>query len=245
MSPLVGITSWKRRLDTFYGPDNLQTLSTYYTDSLVAAGMTPVMFPAALESAMAERLVAIVDGVLLSGGDDVDPISYGDNNTDSKRTSTEVDAFECAVIGEARAQGKPVLAICRGLQILNVALGGTLLQEVTSAGEIHDSISDDHEEMNARRHVVRFEEGSVLAGIYGTTEAKVNTLHHQGLDRLADELVVEGRTDDGLIEAARFSGDWWALAVQWHPERLGGDHQRLFTTFKKAIETGNHSAKAG
>lgn len=235
MRPLVGITSWRRRLETFYGPDTLQTLSTYYTDSLVAADTTPVMFPAALEPAEADRLVATVDGVLLSGGDDVDPISYGAANTDAKRTSTDVDAFEIAVAAAARAQGKPVLAICRGLQILNVALGGTLLQEVTSPGEIHDSISRDHEEMSARRHVVRFEPGSLLAGIYGSSEAKVNTLHHQGIDRLADELVVEGRSDDRLIEAARFSGDWWALGVQWHPERLDGDHRRVFTEFRRVM----------
>lgn len=236
MSPLVGITSWRRRLETFYGPDTLQTLSVYYTDSLVAAGMTPVLFPGALPTADADRLVAMVDGVVLSGGDDIDPISYGAENTDSKRSHTEVDAFEIAVVGAARAQGKPVLAICRGLQMLNVALGGTLRQEVTSEDGVHDTISDDHEEMSARRHVVRFEGGSLLAGVYGTSEAKVNTLHHQGVERLADELVVEGRTDDGLIEAVRYAGDWWALGVQWHPERLEGDHQRLFAEFKKVME---------
>jgi len=236
MSPLVGITSWRRRLETFYGPDTLQTLSVYYTDSLVAAGMTPVLFPGALPTADADRLVAMVDGVVLSGGDDIDPISYGAENTDSKRSHTEVDAFEIAVVGAARAQGKPVLAICRGLQMLNVALGGTLRQEVTSEGGVHDTISDDHEEMGARRHVVRFEGSSLLAEIYGTSEAKVNTLHHQGVERLADELVVEGHTDDGLIEAVRYAGDWWALGVQWHPERLEGDHQRLFAEFKKVME---------
>jgi len=236
MSPLVGITSWRRRLETFYGPDTLQTLSVFYTDSLVAAGMTPVLFPGALPTADADRLVAMVDGVVLSGGDDIDPISYGAENTDSKRSHTEVDAFEIAVVGAARAQGKPVLAICRGLQMLNVALGGTLRQEVTSEGGVHDTIGDDHEETSARRHVVRFEGDSLLAGVYGTSEAKVNTLHHQGVDRLADELVVEGRTDDDLIEAVRYSGDWWALGVQWHPERLEGDHQRLFAEFKKVME---------
>jgi len=236
MSPLVGITCWRRRLETFYGPDTLQTLSVFYTDSLVAAGMTPVLFPGAIPTADADRLVAMVDGVVLSGGDDIDPISYGAENTDSKRSHTEVDAFEIAVVGAARAQGKPVLAICRGLQMLNVALGGTLRQEVTSEGGVHDTIGDDHEETSARRHVVRFEGDSLLAGVYGTSEAKVNTLHHQGVDRLADELVVEGRTDDDLIEAVRYSGDWWALGVQWHPERLEGDHQRLFAEFKKVME---------
>lgn len=237
MKPVVGITSWRRRLETFYGPDTLQTLSTYYTDSVVRSGMTPVLFPAALEAADADRLAEMVDGLVISGGDDIDPVTYGAENTDSKRAHREVDEFEISLVRAAREQGKPLLAICRGLQLLNVALGGTLLQEVTSEGGVHETVSRDHVEMNARRHVVRFEEGALLAGVYGATEAKVNTLHHQGVDRLAEELVVEGRSDDGLVEAARFDGDWWALGVQWHPERLEDEHQRLFAVFKRAIES--------
>lgn len=236
MKPIVGVTSWRRRLDTYYGPDTLQTLSKHYTDALVAAGLVPMMFPAALDPADAERLVASVDGVLLSGGDDVDPSVYRAENTDSKRSSVDVDEFEIAVVESARSQGKPLLAICRGLQLLNVALGGTLKQEVTTADGVHDVITSDHEEMNARRHVVSFEPGSVLSEVYGASEAKVNTLHHQGVDRLADGLAIEGRSDDRLIEAARWDGDWWALGVQWHPERLGGDHQRLFQVFKEQMK---------
>lgn len=235
MRPIVGITSWRRTLDTFYGPDRLQTLSTFYPDSVSSADMTPLMFPAGLDPEEAPRLVDLVDGVLVSGGDDVDPSGYGAENTHSTKTDPEVDAFEVAVLEAARAADKPVLAICRGLQILNVALGGSLHQEVTSSGGIHELIGDDHEEMNDRRHVVTFEPGSLLSSIYETSEAKVNTLHHQGVDRLAAGLIVEGKTDDGLIEAARWDGDWWVLAVQWHPERLDGDHQRIFTAFRAAI----------
>lgn len=238
MKPVVGITSWKRRLETYYGPDTLQTLSAYYTDSVTNAGMTPLMYPASLDPSDAPQLVGLVDGVLISGGDDVDPTTYDAENTDSRNVSPAVDRFEVAVVEAAREQDKPVLAICRGLQLLNVAFGGTLNQEVTSEGGVHELIGRDHEEMNARRHVVTFEPDSILAGMYRTTEAKVNTLHHQGVSRLADELIVEGRTDDGLIEAARYSGDWWALGVQWHPERLEGDHQEIFAEFRRAIGDG-------
>jgi len=235
MRPIVGITSWRRTLDTFYGPDQLQTLSTFYSDSVVGAGMTPLMFPAGLDPAEAPRLVDLVDGVLISGGDDVDPSGYGAENNASTKTDPAVDRFEVALLEAARTADKPVLAICRGLQILNVSFGGTLHQEVTSLGGTHELIGDDHEEMNARRHVVTFEPGSLLSGIYEASETKVNTLHHQGVDSLADGLVVEGKTDDGLIEAVRWDGDWWVLAVQWHPERLDGDHQRVFTAFREAI----------
>jgi putative glutamine amidotransferase len=82
------------------------------------------------------------------------------------------------------------------------------------------------------------EPDSVLAGLYGSREAKVNTLHHQGVDVLATDLIVEGTTEDGLIEAARCDGEWWALGVQWHPERMDGDHQNVFQAFRQAIETG-------
>jgi putative glutamine amidotransferase len=236
MTPLVGITAWRRTLDTFYGPDTLQTLSTYYTDSVVEAGMTPVLLPAALGPEVADRLVAAVDGLVLSGGDDVDPASYDAENTHSHNVSPEVDAFEIALAAAARERGKPLLAICRGLQILNVALGGTLTQEVTSQGGVHELVSRDHVEMNARRHVVRFEGVSILSALYDAEETKVNTLHHQGLDRVADDLTVEGRSDDGLVEAARYAGDWWALGVQWHPERLEEEHRAIFGAFKAGIE---------
>jgi putative glutamine amidotransferase len=89
--------------------------------------------------------------------------------------------------------------------------------------------------MEARRHVVTFEPGSTLARIYGTDEAKVNTLHHQGIGQIADGLVVEGRSDDGLIEAARVDDDWWAVGVQWHPERLDGEHQEIFAELRRVI----------
>jgi putative glutamine amidotransferase len=170
---MVGITSWRRTLDTFYGPDRLQTLSTYYTDSVASAGMTPVLFPAGLDPSEAPRLVALVDGVLISGGDDVDPSGYDAENTASTKTDPEVDRFEVAVLDAAREVNKPVLAICRGLQILNVALGGSLRQEVTSEGGIHELIDGDHEEMNARRHAVTFEPESHLASLYGASETKV------------------------------------------------------------------------
>ena len=238
MRPLVGITAWRRKLDTYLGPEILQTLSAYYSDSVIAAGMTPMIFPNAQNTDEAGRLVGLVDGVIISGGDDVDPSSYDEEKTRSKGNDPAVDGFEVAVVRAARSQGKPVLAICRGLQLLNVALGGTLEQEITSPGTAHEPINDDSDpdEVNSRHHIVTFEEGGLLAEIYGSQEAKVNTLHHQGIANLAPELILEGRADDGLIEAARFAGDWWAVGVQWHPERMEGDHQSIFTALREAIK---------
>lgn len=236
MRPTAGVTAWRRTLDTFYGPDRLQTLSTYYSDSLLAADILPVIFPNGQPSDNADNLVGLVDGVLISGGDDLDPATYGEEPAGSKSFDPEVDQFEIALVAAARRQGKPVLAICRGLQLLNAAMGGTLAQEVTSPGGIHDTFDGvSPEEMNARRHTIQFEDDSLLADLYGSTEVKVNTLHHQGIADLGEGLIVEGTTDDGLIEAVRCDGAWWAIGVQWHPERMDGDHQRLFSAFREAM----------
>ncbi len=239
MKPIIGITTWRRNVTSAFGEENLQTLAHYYIESLRSAGMTPIMFPAEGNPTDTDHLLDLVDGVVLSGGQDMDPTLYGAENTHSRGVNTADDLFEIALVEAARDRDKPLLAICRGIQVLNVAMGGTLHQEVTSPGGVHELIDrdTDPEELVARRHVVRFEEGARLAKMYGADEAKVNTIHHQGIDRLGKDLVVEGRTDDGLIEAVHYDGDWWALGVQWHPERLDGDHQKIFSLFREALAT--------
>lgn len=238
--PLVGITAWRRKLDTFYGPERLQTLATFYGEAVAEGGMTPLIIPNGQDPAEAEAVMSTLDGLVLSGGDDVDPAIYGVEPESSRGMDSDVDRFEIALVEAARKQDKPVLAICRGLQLLNVALGGTLRQDVTAAGSSHEPFGKeiDPEEVNARRHTVVFEPGSLMEEIYGSSEAKVNTLHHQGLENVSTQLMVEGRTEDGQVEAARCRGDWWAVGVQWHPERMDGEHRKIFQVFREAIETG-------
>lgn len=237
--PLVGITAWRRVLNTFYGPERLQSLATFYGEAVGEAGMTPLIIPNGQDPAEAGTIMSLLDGLVLSGGDDVDPGTYGAEPESSRGVDAAVDRFEIALVEAARRQDKPVLAICRGLQLLNVALGGTLRQEITASGTSHELIPKpiDPDEMNARRHTVVFEPGSRIEEIYGASEAKVNTLHHQGLEDIAPDLIVEARTEDGHVEAARCDGDWWALGVQWHPERMDGEHRRIFEVFREAIET--------
>ncbi len=237
MTPLVGITAWRRDLATYLGQEKLQTLSAYYSDAVIAADMTPIIFPNGQSPESARKLIDLVDGLVLSGGDDVNPETYGETITAAIGQDTSVDQFEIALVREARAQNKPVLAICRGLQLLNVALGGTLNQDVTGTAEhIPFQPVGDPEELASRGHIVTLPPDSVLAGLYGSQEIKTNTLHHQGVKDLSPELTVEGTTDDGLIEAARCEGSWWALGVQWHPERSSfEDREPLFTAFREAL----------
>jgi putative glutamine amidotransferase len=199
--------------------------------------MTPIIFPNGQDRDSAKSLVGLVDGLLISGGDDVHPDSYGEETSTSTGHDAAVDQFEIALVREARAENKPVLAICRGLQLLNVALGGTLNQDVTGTA-VHMPFQPvgDPEELANRGHVVTLQPDSVLAGLYGSQEIKTNTLHHQGVKTLSPELIVEGSTDDGLIEAARCDGSWWALGVQWHRERSSfEDREPLFSAFREAL----------
>ncbi len=136
MSPIVGITSWKEGWTPSTGRTTCRPCPPSTPTPWSKRRMTPLMFPSSLDPATAEGLVALVEGVVLSGGDDIDPLTYGEVNTASTKVSRASDQFEIAVVAAARRQGKPVLAICRGLQLVNVALGGTLEQEVTSAGGV-------------------------------------------------------------------------------------------------------------
>ncbi len=166
-------------------------------------------------------------GVLLTGGADVDPAAYrAPASTYVTETEPERDAFEIDVVRAARERGLPVLCVCRGLQIANVAFGGTLLDDIPRHLGERATIAHDVEEPGRHdgwqivpEHVVGIEPESALARILGVTSIATNAAHHQAVDRCAGDLRVVARTADGIVEAleARFDTPFW-LAVQWHPE---------------------------
>lgn len=201
-------------------------LSATYTAALVAVGATPVLLPSVTPD-HAAAVVARMDGILISGGGDVDPARYGAENVASTDIDPIRDAWELALVEAARAAGKPLLGICRGAQVLNVAFGGTLEQHVWG--------SEDHPDLwNAERTFLRLGSHDVtLAGtlreIYGKDRRQVNSYHHQSVDQVGEGLVVIASADDGRPEGLASLGEWPALAVQWHPERLDlADEQPLF-----------------
>ena len=211
-----------------------------YTGALAAAGMIPLVVPP-LAAAFAAGVVARVDGLVLTGGEDVGPSCYGaaaHPNTEPPHEAR--DAFEFALVAAARTARLPVLAICRGLQITNVALGGTLVQDIPS----ERPSSTAHERSDARSarvHDVRVAEGSKLAKALGGSRLAVNSSHHQSIDRVAAGLTVTATAPDGVVEGAEWTADeaWWLIGVQWHPEELVGTREEwdraLFTAFRCAI----------
>jgi putative glutamine amidotransferase len=201
-------------------------LNAAYVRSVVAAGGVPVMLSPLMGPSYAARALDGADGLILTGGEDVDPAWYHTelspltNPPDRQR-----DLFELALFAAARQRELPILGICRGIQLINVALGGTLYQDVPSErpGPV------DHNRSGARAgrsHAIRLTRGSLAAEALGTTSLRVNSFHHQAVRDLAPKLVATGWSEDDLIEAVESGeGEPWMLAVQWHPEDMHADAQ--------------------
>jgi putative glutamine amidotransferase len=210
-----------------------------YTNALAAAGLVPMILPP-VDPALAVASLSDVAGLVLTGGEDVDPAHFGEPA--HPRTGTPHparDAYELALSRAAFEHRIPTLAICRGAQVLNVALGGTLVQDIGSqiATEISHDLSDQRTE---RVHPVTIEAGSRLARVVGDTHITVNSSHHQSIDRVAEDLRVSATSADGVIEAVEARDPaWWMLAIQWHPEELTATPEewdrRLFSAFADAV----------
>jgi putative glutamine amidotransferase len=213
-----------------------------YVEGVSEAGGLPVVIAPSLTLRAAEDLLDGLDGLLLSGGPDLDPAYYGEEPIPELGTTIPAwDALEMGLLEFALERGMPILSICRGMQMLNVALGGTLYQDVPSqlgAGVI------DHCRTTPKRHVAHRVEvlgDSYLAEITGRQGVGVNSYHHQGIKGLADALAVAARSADGMVEAveSRDFSECWLVGVQWHPEGLrhyGPAHRNLFEAHVCAAE---------
>ena len=215
-------------------PENdLYTLSATYIRGVEEAGGLPLLLPFA-DDTTAPRILDGLDGLVMTGGRDVDPANYGREPDGAVEWDAAADASDTALIRAALAVDLPTLYICRGIQILNTVLGGTLHQHIWGSSADHPSLPRtgdalvDAEVRIAHRHLVSAAEGSRLAGIFGATEIETNSLHHQSLDEVAVDLTVVGRSGDGQVEAIESPGRR-LVGVQWHPERqLDEGHDALF-----------------
>lgn len=180
-----------------------------------------------------------VHALLLTGGIDVSPALYGEQpSPDCGATDRRRDEFELGLLREALERDMPVLAICRGHQLLNVAFGGSLLQHIESGAH------EDDEERVSAQHDVDLVPGTRLHGVYGRDRIRVNSRHHQAVtpERLGKGLTVSATTDDGLIEGVESDAHTWVVGVQWHPERpdlhipgFDGEARLLFEAFARAV----------
>ena len=215
------------------------TVNRPYTDAILAAGLIPLVVPPMTEAG-ATAILDAVSGLVLTGGEDVDPAYFGAERHPATGPANDLrDRIELALAKEAAARRMPTLAICRGVQVLNVALGGTLVQDIPS--EVKTGIQHDAKSSRASRvHDVSIDAGSRLAGIIGSRQITTNSFHHQSVDRLAPGLCTVATASDSVVEAVECADRaWWAVGVQWHPEELTGTAEdwdrRLFRAFAEAV----------
>jgi putative glutamine amidotransferase len=218
-------------------------MSQRYIQTLSAAGALPWMIPLVTDDETLRGIYDALDGIFLPGGADIDPVSYGTApQAPCDKTDRDRDRVELALAKWAIADGKPVLGVCRGMQLVNVACGGALYQDLAS--QLPGSIKHDYLPFGGAGHArdylaheITIAADSRLARLFGAGPAKVNSMHHQGIRTLAAGLVATAHAPDGLVEALEGPGPSYLLAVQWHPEALterDASTRRLFAEFVEA-----------
>lgn len=193
--------------------------------------------------ANARRKVRRSDGLVLSGGEDVHPGRYGEEPDGARRISLERDEVEFAAVEEAVETGVPTLGICRGMQLLNVALGGSLWQDLDQRDAEPEVPHIDRFSVDRPVHEIRVRGPELLDGVFASPVFEPNSSHHQGVRELADPLEPVCRAEDQLVEAVEYrpegEGAPWIAGVQWHPERMigegSGTHRRLFRRFGRVV----------
>ena len=233
-APVIAVTA--ALLDASGDRPNRTALNAAYLRAIEQAGGIPWPVAPGLAPATLRSILDGCDGLLLTGGADISPARYDEPMNGSTGISESRDAMEFDVLEVALERQMPLLAICRGLQVLNVALGGSLWQDLPSQRP-SDVAHRQPEDRHIATHDVVIESGSGLAAALHATSVVTNSMHHQGINRLGEGLCPTAHTTDGLIEGIELPGHPFALGVQWHPEELTAnqDHaRRLFAAFVEA-----------
>lgn len=238
--PLIGCTTYRKTADQT-PPIEIIGLMPSYIEAVVAAGGLPVLIPLGLPEPELRAILARVDGVLLPGGGDIEPAVYcGNGHETVYGVDSDRDRVELFVAQQAVQQKTPLLAICRGHQVLNVALGGTLWEDLQTM--MPQAIRHDNFRVFPRNHIshpVEVVPDSLIARWMGRTEIPVNSLHHQGVRQLAPALRATAVAPDGLIEGCEVPGHPFAVSVQWHPENLIHDDPTMLHLFEGLVAAAN------
>jgi putative glutamine amidotransferase len=233
--PLIGITSYRQNNERGLP---VLSLNEAYVRAVSEAGGLPIIIPLGIDNTKIKKLIQGLDGVLFSGGGDVSPDLYGtESQPEVKSIDLDRDRVEIQLVHEVVERGLPFFGICRGIQIINVALGGTLYPHIPD--QLVGAINHPYIEGKPRdylAHDVTVEPNACLAKILEQPRIKVNSMHHQGILSLASRLVATAHAPDGLVEGVELKGKQFGLAVQWHPECLTQYEpmRALFRTFVEA-----------
>ena len=231
MKPIIAIVSlYDEKLESYW-------MLPGYAQGLEAAGAVPVILPLTTDQEALERYAQTFDGFLFPGGHDLDPALYGQNPTDQCGTvCPQRDSMERKLFPLALETGKPMLGICRGIQLFNVMLGGSLYQDIPTEcpSDVEHHETPPYDKV---AHPVTVEQGTPLYQAVGVTQMGVNSYHHQGIKALGKGLRVAAKAPDGMVEAVYLPDHPFALAVQWHPEmsfRADENSKKIFKAFVEA-----------
>ncbi|MBI5815322.1 MAG: gamma-glutamyl-gamma-aminobutyrate hydrolase family protein [Nitrospinae bacterium] len=247
-SPLIGIT-----VDTNYGSEDREIqsglnprgqsvfwLKKSYTDAVEKSGGVPVLIPVVATPAIMDRYLEIIDGLIISGGEfDIDPKLYGERKIPlCGALKPDRTLMEMRLLKKGLKMKMPVLGVCGGHQVINVAFGGSLYQDIPS--QAGGPVKHEQKPVPSTQasHDVEIAEGTLLAAVIGARKIKVNSTHHQGIKKLGRGLCASGKAIDGLVEAVERKGDKgpFLLGTQWHPEQLYNKDQASRKIFKKFME---------
>lgn len=241
-SPLIGISATLLSVESgsFLGCERSAVIQDY-VQAVELAGGIPVILPIVKKRAAIQQQVEMIDGLLLSGGYDVCPLRYAEEPMPGlEAICPKRDAYELELIHSAQQLHKPILGICRGLQLLNVAWGGTLYQDIglsyPNAIQHLSKVKPDEP-----THTVTILPDTRLGRLMKVTHLLTNSFHHQAIKKLAPNLVVNAQTTDGIIEGIEGITDLFILGVQWHPELMVGKHPQMLNLFEAFVE----AAQAG
>jgi putative glutamine amidotransferase len=237
-NPVIGITAGLMTEQQDYGLMRRHRVTADYSEAVLAAGGVPIILPP--QDGTFGQILEIVDGLIFSGGADIDPARYGETEIHPATydISEERDRFELELMNMAVKLDLPVLCICRGIQVLNVALGGSLVQHIDD--RIERPLTHRQHQAGIMgtepSHDVTFLEGSLAAEVFAAPAVTVNSLHHQSLATPADTIQIEGFSSDGVIEAVSVPSCRFVLGVQWHPELLFKSMPAQLKPFEALVE---------
>jgi putative glutamine amidotransferase len=245
--PLIGITAGKKFHEAKRSEEQSITISleTQYIESAARAGAAVLVLPGNIDEASVGEAVSALDGIILSGGGDVMPLAYGQEPHPASLLQDPMrDRVEIAAIKGALAKGLPILGICRGIQILNVAMGGTLIQDIPS--QVSGACQHySRAEGTTGMHTMEIEAGTLLSQVLGKTSLAVNSYHHQSIDKLGKGLRINARARDGVIEGVESDDGRPILAVQCHPEAAAAIDPAMQALFAWLCDTALRNRKSG